>query len=171
MLLDQILAELLEKLSVPLNNRFLFLPALSLHLLVLFFEPAENVFEFISIGQDLNYSPHKSTIDILDKAFAIDIIDFLGVFQPQNRRYYVRKLLHLHFFQKLIALLVQVDALVFAQIVQIESIWIVACVLLEIIATIVARCVNHKTTWLFYFFSNGKLFGFFTKSSIVIVIF
>lgn len=106
MLLDQILAELLEKLSVPLNNRLLFLTALSLHLLVLFFEPTENVFEFISIGQDLNYSPHKSTIDVLDKAFAIDIIDFLGVFQPQNRRYYVWKLLHLHFFQKLIALLV-----------------------------------------------------------------
>lgn len=64
------------------------------------------MFELISIGQDLDYSPHKSTIDVLDKAFTIDIIDFLGVLQTQNCRNYVWKLLHLHFLQKLIALLI-----------------------------------------------------------------
>lgn len=105
-LLDQILAKLLEKLSVPLDNGFLLFATLSLHLLVFFFEPAENVLEFISVGQDLNHSPHKSTIDVFNKPFAIDIIDFFGVLQAQNRRYYVWKLLHLHFLQKLIALLV-----------------------------------------------------------------
>jgi len=48
MLLNQILAELLEKLRVPLDDCFLFFTALSLDLLILFFEPVEDVFELIA---------------------------------------------------------------------------------------------------------------------------
>ena len=74
-LFNQIFAELLEELCVPLDDSLLFFSALSLHLVILFLEPVEDILELILVSQYLDDSPKESSIDVLDQAFAIDVID------------------------------------------------------------------------------------------------
>ena len=112
MLLNQIFAELLEKLCVPLDDSLLFFSALSLHFVILFLEPVEDILELILVSQYLNDSPKESSVNILDQALAIDVINLLGVFQTQDRGDYVRKLFCIHLSEQLISRLVEIVRLV-----------------------------------------------------------
>ena len=112
MLLNQIFAELLEKLCVPLDDSLLFFSALSLHLVILFLEPVEDIFELILVSQYLDDSPKESSIDVLDQALAVNVINLLRVFQTQDRGDYVRKLFRVHLPEQLISRLVEIVRLV-----------------------------------------------------------
>ena len=56
-LFNQIFAELLEELCVPLDDSLLFFSALPLYLVILFLEPVKDIFELILVSQYLNDSP------------------------------------------------------------------------------------------------------------------
>ena len=112
MLFNQIFAELLEELCVPLDDSLLFFSALPLYLVILFLEPVEDILELILVSQYLNDSPKESSVNILDQALAIDVINLLGVFQTQDRGDYVRKLFCIHLSEQLISRLVEIVRLV-----------------------------------------------------------
>ena len=77
MLFYKIFTKFFEQLSVPLDDSFLLLAALPLHLIVLLLETVEDVLKLVFVGQDLDDRPQEPTVDILDKLLAVDIIDFL----------------------------------------------------------------------------------------------
>ena len=121
MLLNQILAEFLEELCIPLDDGFLLFSSLPLHLIVLFLEPVEDVLEFFLVRENLDHSAQESTIDVLDELLAVDIVDFLGVLQSEDCRYDIRELLLVHLAQKLIRALIQVLSLILAQVIEISN--------------------------------------------------
>ena len=77
MLFYKVFTELFEQLSVPLDDSFLLLTALPLHLIVLLLEPVEDVLKLVLVGQDLDDRPQEPTVDVLNKLLTVDIIDFL----------------------------------------------------------------------------------------------
>ena len=121
MLLDQVFAEFLKELCIPLDNCFLFLTALALDLLVFFLESMENMLKFVSICKDLNHCSQEATIDIFNKTFTVNIVHSFWVFQTQDSRYNIWELLHLHLLQKLICLLVKIKCLILSQIGHVKS--------------------------------------------------
>ena len=112
MLFDQVLTELLEQLSVPLDDGLLLLASLPLHLLILLFQPVENVLEFVAVGQDLDDSAEEAPVNVLDEALAINVVNLFGVFQAQNSRNDVWELELVHGAKKLFCGRVQVLRLV-----------------------------------------------------------
>ena len=112
MLLNQIFAELLEELCVPLDDSLLFFSALPLDFVILFLEPVEDIFELILVSQYLDDSPKESSIDVLDQALAVNVINLLRVFQTQDRGDNVRKLFRVHLPEQLISRLVEIVRLV-----------------------------------------------------------
>lgn len=99
MLLDKVIAELLKKLGVPLDDRLLLLTSLPLYLLILFLEPMENVLEFITFRQNLDDGTQEATIDVLHEALAVDVGNLFGVLQAEDGRYNVWELLPVHAFE------------------------------------------------------------------------
>ena len=98
MLYDEFLAELLEQLSVPLNDGFLFVTAILLHIIVFFLEPLENVLKFVFVSENHDDCLEESTVDILNQLLAPLVIDLPGVLQSQNSRDDVGELFLVHDF-------------------------------------------------------------------------
>ena len=75
MLLDQILRESLEELSVPLDDGFLLLASHFLNIIILLFESFENVIEFLFLREDLYHCTQEPSIDIFDKSLTVRVND------------------------------------------------------------------------------------------------
>ena len=97
-LYDEFLAELLEQLSVPLNDGFLFVTTILLHIIVFFLEPLENVLKFVFVGENHDDCLEESAVDILNQLLASLVIDLPGVLQSQNSRDDVGELFLVHDF-------------------------------------------------------------------------
>ena len=80
----------------------------------------EDVLKLVFVGQDLDDCPQESPVDILNKLLAVDVVDFLRVFQAENRGDYVWEDLRVHLLEKLIGVGIQVLGLVSAQVVKVE---------------------------------------------------
>ena len=84
MLFDEILGEPLEKLSVPLDDCFLFFSANFLDIIIFLLESLEYIVEFLLLTEDLDHSSQESTIYIFNQSFAICLMDLARVLQSQN---------------------------------------------------------------------------------------
>ena len=95
---NKFLAELLEQLSVPLYDGFLFVTTILLHIIVFFLKPLENVLKFVFVGENHDDCLEEPAVNILNQLLASLVIDLPGVLQSQNSRDDVGELLLVHDF-------------------------------------------------------------------------
>ena len=108
MLFNEVFAKLFKELGVPLNDGFLLVTTVSLHIIILLLKSFEDVFELVLVSQYRDDCSKKAAIDVLDQLLASLVVDLSGVFEPQYGRNDVWELVLVHFPQQLTHVPIQV---------------------------------------------------------------